>query len=184
MNLSEIIRSDTPLSGFGRFALAVRLAVPAILAQISAVVMGYIDASMVGSLGADAAASIGLVATSTWLFNGLCSAGAVGFYVQTAHQLGAGRPEAARAILRQAMTSCLLYSLLLMAIGAGISGCLPHWLGRPVDSARSVGLFPYLLAGRSGAAIYLSAVGHAEVCGQDDGGWWNRHCRVCARCAV
>ncbi len=79
MNLSEIIRSDTPLSGFGRFALAVRLAVPAILAQISAVVMGYIDASMVGSLGADAAASIGLVATSTWLFNGLCSAGAVGF---------------------------------------------------------------------------------------------------------
>ena len=129
MNLSEIIRSDTPLSGFGRFALAVRLAVPAILAQISAVVMGYIDASMVGSLGADAAASIGLVATSTWLFNGLCSAGAVGFYVQTAHQLGAGRPEAARAILRQAMTSCLLYSLLLMAIGAGISGCLPHWLG-------------------------------------------------------
>ncbi len=60
MNLSEIIRSDTPLSGFGRFALAVRLAVPAILAQISAVVMGYIDASMVGSLGADAAASIDL----------------------------------------------------------------------------------------------------------------------------
>ena len=31
----------------------------------------YIDASMVGRLGKEASASIGLVASSTWLFNGL-----------------------------------------------------------------------------------------------------------------
>lgn len=129
MNLSEVIRSDTPLSGAGRMALAVRLSVPAILAQISAVVMNYIDASMVGSLGAVAAASIGLIATSTWLFNGLCSACAVGFYVQAAHLLGAGRPEAARSVFRQSLTACMAYALILGAVGVSISPLLPYWLG-------------------------------------------------------
>lgn len=129
MNLSETIRNNATLGFWERFSLVVRLSIPAILAQISAVVMGYIDASMVGSLGADAAASIGLVATSTWLFNGLCSAGAVGFYVQAAHQLGAGHPEQARSILRQSITACLIYSLILMSLGVAVSGSLPRWLG-------------------------------------------------------
>ena len=48
--------------------LTLLLSFPAVLAQLSSVVMEYIDAAMVGSLGADAAASIGLVASTTWLF--------------------------------------------------------------------------------------------------------------------
>jgi Na+-driven multidrug efflux pump len=48
--------------------LTIRLSIPAVVAQISYIVMQYIDASMVGSLGAEASASIGLVSTSTWLF--------------------------------------------------------------------------------------------------------------------
>lgn len=127
--LSETIRSDRPMSGAERLRLAVRLSVPSILAQISAVVMNYIDASMVGSLGASAAASIGLVSTSTWLFGGLASSGAVGFYVQAAHLLGAGERDSARHILRQSLVACFLYSLLLLAIGAAVSFPLPRWLG-------------------------------------------------------
>lgn len=50
--------------------LTIRLSIPAVVAQISYIVMQYIDASMVGSLGAEASASIGLVSTSTWLFWG------------------------------------------------------------------------------------------------------------------
>ena len=52
------------------------LSVPAILSQITSIVMQYIDASMVGSLGAEASASIGLVSSSTWLFSGVCGAAA------------------------------------------------------------------------------------------------------------
>lgn len=44
-----------------------QLSVPAILTQISSIVMQYIDSAMVGIWGADASAAIGLVATSTWL---------------------------------------------------------------------------------------------------------------------
>lgn len=52
------------------------------LAQLSSIVMQYIDASMVGCLGADDSASIGLVSTTIWLFGGICSAAASGFAVQ------------------------------------------------------------------------------------------------------
>ena len=45
--------------------LVIRLSVPAILAEISSIVMQYIDAAMVGSLGKDATASIGLVTSTT-----------------------------------------------------------------------------------------------------------------------
>ena len=47
------------------------LSLPAILTQITTIVMQYIDSAMVGALGANASATIGLVASSTWLFNGV-----------------------------------------------------------------------------------------------------------------
>ena len=53
--------------------------------------MQYIDAGMVGSLGRDATAAIGLISTSTWLIGGLCISVSVGFSVQVA-QLMLGRP--------------------------------------------------------------------------------------------
>ena len=68
--LLESIRSGRPMSWRQRLELIVRLSVPSMLAQLSSIVMLYIDASMVGSLGAEASASIGLVSTTTWLFNG------------------------------------------------------------------------------------------------------------------
>ena len=48
-----------------------KLSLPAILAQITHIVMQYIDSAMVGELGAQASAAIGLVASTTWLFNGV-----------------------------------------------------------------------------------------------------------------
>nr|WP_286009520.1 MATE family efflux transporter [Barnesiella viscericola] len=69
----------------------IALSIPAILAEISSMVMQYIDAAMVGSLGANASASIGLVSTSTWLMGGLCISTATGYSVQAAHLIGAGR---------------------------------------------------------------------------------------------
>jgi hypothetical protein len=56
--------------------LTARLSLPAILAQISSIV---IQASIVGKLDANDSASIGLVSTSTWLFGGICIAATTGF---------------------------------------------------------------------------------------------------------
>ena len=51
---------------------------------------------MVVSLGANASAAIGLVASTTWLFGGTCAAFAAGFSVQVAQLRGAGRVDRAR----------------------------------------------------------------------------------------
>lgn len=107
----------------------IRLSIPAILAEVSSMVMQYIDAAMVGSLGANETASIGLVASSTWLIGGLCIGAATGFSVQVAQFIGAGKVKEAKQVLRQSIIVCLVFSLLLMAAGIGISGQLPVWLG-------------------------------------------------------
>nr|WP_321353933.1 MATE family efflux transporter [uncultured Draconibacterium sp.] len=109
--------------------LAVLLSIPAIIAQFSSIIMQYIDASMVGRLGANASASIGLVITSTWLFWGICTTVAAGFSVQVAHLIGAGDRRGARSVLRQAILSTLLFSFIMVAIGVSVSQKLPYWLG-------------------------------------------------------
>lgn len=63
-----LIRSGAPLSFRQRLALTARLSWPAIMAQLSSIMMQYIDAAMVGRLGADDSAAVGLVSTSLWLF--------------------------------------------------------------------------------------------------------------------
>ena len=88
--LLSLIREGKQMTLGQQLRLTAYLSVPAIMAQISSIAMQYIDASMVGSLGANAAASIGLVSTTTWLFWELCAAAAMGFSVQVAHKIGAG----------------------------------------------------------------------------------------------
>ena len=127
--LEKVRTGGTSMTRYEQINLTVRLAIPAMLAQISHILMEYIDASMVGRLGAEGAASIGLVATTTWLFWGLCSSIATGFSVQVAHRIGANNPKDARSILRQAFTTTLALSLTLCAIAVAISGPLPGWLG-------------------------------------------------------
>lgn len=113
--------------------LVITLSLPAILAQLSSVAMQYIDATMVGSLGAGATASIGLVASTTWLFNGLCVSSATGFSVQCAQLIGAGRQAEARNVLRQSLIVLSVFGMLLGLVGAAISSSLPIWLGGAAD---------------------------------------------------
>ena len=127
--LLALIRQGQPMTFGEQLQLAVRLSIPAVIAQLSSIVMQYIDAAMVGHLGAEASASIGLVSTTTWLFWGLCAAVASGFSVQVAHRIGAGDMAGARAVVRQALVATLGFSLLLAAVGTAISGVLPQWLG-------------------------------------------------------
>ncbi len=127
--LLTLVRDGKPMSLSQRLSLTARLAFPAIIAQMSSIVMQYIDASMVGSLGAEPSASIGLVSTTTWLFSGLCSAVVAGFSVQVAHLIGASLFKDARQVLRQAFTFTLLFGFALSLTGVLMSDYLPLWLG-------------------------------------------------------
>ena len=127
--LFEILHSDTRPPVFEQIKLVFFMSVPAIMAQIASVCMQYIDASMVGQLGADDSASIGLVSSSIWL---LCSIGMavnVGFTVLMAQKIGARKYVSARNLLKLAFMVCLAASLLLAGAGILVSDILPVWLG-------------------------------------------------------
>ena len=128
-NLLKDMISGKSMTASQQIGLTVRLSIPAILAQISSIVMQYIDASMVGRLGANASGAIGLVSSTTWLFGGLCIAVTTGFTVQIAQAVGAGEDKSARNIMKQGLIIALCISALLALIAALISTPLPRWLG-------------------------------------------------------
>lgn len=109
--------------------MVIRLSIPAILAQLTSIVMQYIDAAMVGSMGAEASAAIGLVSSSSWLLGGLCISAATGFSVQVAHLAGAGRKDEAKDVFRQSLLLGLVFGALLSVLGIFLSPVLPVWLG-------------------------------------------------------
>lgn len=117
------------LSGKQQVQMVIKLSVPAILAEISSIIMQYIDAAMVGSLGANASAAIGLVVSSTWLLGGLCISVAAGFSVQVAQFVGAKRIDKAQDVFRQSLLLAFVFGILLSAIGILLSPVLPVWLG-------------------------------------------------------
>ena len=55
------IRNGNPMTGREKLNLIIGLSIPSMLAQITSVMMFFIDAAMVGHLGAEASASIGII---------------------------------------------------------------------------------------------------------------------------
>jgi len=131
--LLEYIRDGKNLSGRNKLNLIIQLSIPAILAQITSVVMFFIDQAMVGQLGANASAAIGLVESSTWLFGSLGAAASMGFSVQVAHFIGAKDFLQARQVFRHGLLAILLFSVTLAIAGALSSSRLPYWLGGNAD---------------------------------------------------
>lgn len=135
------MKEGKELTGRQQLGLVFSLSVPAIMAQITSVVMQYIDASMVGSLGAEASASIGLVSSSTWLFGGCCGAVAAGFSIQAAQCIGGGLIKEARSIMRQALKAAVIVSMCLAVLGALMAGHLPALLGAAWEIRKDASIY-------------------------------------------
>lgn len=133
--LLETIRQGRPLTLGDKFNLIIALSIPSILAQITSVLMFFIDQAMVGRIGVEASAACGLVESSTWLFGSLTSAVSMGFSVQVAHFIGANDFQRARSVFRHGLVFSLILSFIIGLAGILISGRLPYWLGGEADIA-------------------------------------------------
>lgn len=168
--LLDKIRSGLPMTGKEQLRVSLALGVPAILAQLSNILMQYIDASMVGHLGAAQAASIGLVSTTTWLFGGMCMAATSGFSVQVAQLIGAKEFHRARAVMRKGLVSVFIFSLLLGLAGLALCRPLPVWLGGKPDIVGDATSYllvysaciPFMQVGWT-ASTFLAASGNTKV---------------------
>lgn len=133
--LLEKIRMGNAMTMHEKLRLIVDLSVPSILAQITTVLMFFIDAAMVGHLGAAASASIGLIESTTWLMGSVMGAVSTGFSVQVAHFIGANDFVRARQVFRHALVCGAVVSMMILLVGVTIHGALPYWLGGGEDIA-------------------------------------------------
>ena len=152
----SFLRKGGSLSRKEQVSLVLRLSFPAIMAMISTIIMEYIDASMVGSLGSDKSASIGVVSTTTWLVSGLCSSIGTGFTVGLAHRIGAGEDAEARKYVKSGFATVIAFSGLLLVISVIIHNALPGWMG--ADESISKDASDYFLI--FGLSLPLMQINH------------------------
>lgn len=145
-DLLSHIRNGQELTFTEKLKLVVTLSIPSIMAQLTSIIMQYIDAAMVGRLGADASAAIGVVSSSTWLFSGLCISAIAGFSIQTAQYIGAKEFGKAKAVLKHSYGVVLGCAVVLCTLGAAISRALPFWLGCEADIAADAGRYFMIFA--------------------------------------
>lgn len=131
--LLSYIRDGKQLTSSEKLSLIIGLSIPSILAQMTSTLMFFIDAAMVGNLGAEASAAVGIVDSTTWLFGSLTGAASLGFGVMVAHAIGANDMEKARRIMRQGFVAVMCFSLLILALAIGVHWQLPMWLGGGED---------------------------------------------------
>ena len=155
--LLSYIREGRTMTQREKLWLIVSLSIPSILAQISATVMFFIDASLVGHLGAKASAAIGLVESTGWLLGGLASAANMGFSVQVAHFIGANDFEAARRVLRQSLVCCMIWALMISMISVLIAPFLPYWLGGTEEIAHDASVY-FAIFGFSGIFFQMEGL--------------------------
>ena len=128
-NLMQRLRTAQTFSRKEAILLVSLLSFPAIIAQLASVLMNYIDMAMLGHLGSEEAAAVGLVSTTIWMFWGIGSAGITGYHVLVGQKIGARDPEAVRSLMRQSLVVTFLWGSALALIGIAIADCLPFWLG-------------------------------------------------------
>lgn len=160
--MSEAMRNGCFISLKQQIKLMIALSVPAILEQLVTTLMGYIDTAMLGSLGYEATAAVGVVSSSIWLINGIVNAAAVGFSVQVAQYLGAGREADGRNVLCQAVLFHWLFGMGLALLVVFTGAYLPGLLGAEQsvekyagDYFRMIGAFlPFSMAAVMYSAIF------------------------------
>ncbi len=104
------------------------LAWPAMLEQTLQTVVQYADSAMVGQMGANATAAVGLTSTVNWLVNAPMFAIGVGFLACISRALGARDEKTARSAAMQSIFAVLVMGLGLMAITLAVTPFLPGWL--------------------------------------------------------
>ena len=144
--LLAAIREGRTMGRSDMLSLIISLSIPSILAQLTNVMMFFIDQAMVGSLGAEAPAAIGLVESTIWLFGGLSGAVSMGFSVQAAHFIGANDFVKARQVVRHGILTCLAVSMVVMLTATLISQPLPYWLGGGEDIAGDASIYFLIFA--------------------------------------
>lgn len=104
------------------------LAWPAIVQEALNVIVTYVDTAMVGSLGANASAAVGLTSTVGWLVSSIAVAFGIGVLAVCAQADGAKDMKRLRRTGQQAVFITVIVGTFLTVICLVIAPYLPFWL--------------------------------------------------------
>ena len=108
---------------------AMRLSVPVMMEEALGTAVQYVDTAMVGHLGPQASAAVGMTSTVTWLVYSPLWALGVAIMAVIARAMGAGDIGMAKRAGAQSLWMAGLVGLLLGGITTAISPFLPAWMG-------------------------------------------------------
>ena len=111
------------------FARIFRMAWPAIVQEALNTIVTYIDAALIGGLGANASAAVGLTGTIFWLVSSIPSAFGVGVLSVCAQADGAKDENLIKKAGQQALFLALALGLIMMGLTLGVSPYIAEWLG-------------------------------------------------------
>lgn len=142
--------------------LIIMLAWPAIVEQILQSAVNYIDAAMVGSIGVEATAAVGLTTSTVWMLMGFMMSVGVGYSVHMAHLLGEGDTEGAREAVRQSVLAAAVIGTALSFIISFIAApALPVLMGAAEDVGELAELYMRILG--SGYVFNIAVVIFSHV---------------------
>ncbi len=109
--------------------IIILLAWPIFVEQILVSLVQAVDTAMVGSLGANATASVAISQSPNMMMNGVIMALGVGFTSLVARSVGAGDKERARMLIRQAILLVLGLGIPMACLCFGLARHIPMWMG-------------------------------------------------------
>lgn len=121
------------------------LAWPTMLEQAMGTLVQYIDAAMVGSLGAQATAAVGATSTVNWLIGSTVSALGVGFLSFIAKAFGAGDRERAARVSSQVVLAVLFAGTLFTIVPVALHRKVPVWMQADPEIQEAAALYFLIL---------------------------------------
>lgn len=106
----------------------IMLAWPVLLEQLMVSLVGYIDTAMVGSLGKNATAAVGISNPPMFLINGIIMALGIGFTAHIARAAGAQDTERAKRLMRQALLAVAAIGIPLSIAYFLLARQIPAWM--------------------------------------------------------
>lgn len=117
------------------------LAWPSIVEQALQTLVQYADSAMVGRIGAEASAAVGLTTTVTWLINGPFFAMGIGVLAYIASSIGAQKYEKAKIAAVQSIIITIILGIAVGILMLSISPFLPKWLGAAPEIQRDASIY-------------------------------------------
>jgi len=124
----------------------VQLAWPAIIQEALNVVVTYVDTAMVGTMGANASAAVGLSGTVVWFVTSVSLGLGIGILSRCAQADGANDIQKLQKIGQQALFFNLLVGSIMTIVCLLIAPYLPIWLNGDISIRKDASTYFYIIS--------------------------------------